>query len=237
MELRNRILTFKSQITTRDQNIKLKVNNTIIIFTSDNGSPAKAGDPHRRSPEWNQFGSVERLFGHYPNAPLKGYKAGLFEGGHRVPFIISWPEQIPQNEVSHQLFGLQDLMASFYAFFEKDIPANTAEDSYNVAPYLFQNRQDTLIRDHIIMHSGLGSYAIRQNEWKYVADSSSGCTSYKYREMLGTYISDQPGQLYKLDSDPYENQDLYKKEVDKVQELSELLEQSINNNRTAPNQQ
>ena len=211
-----------------------KLENTIIIFTSDNGSPAKAGDPHRRSDEWNQFGSVERMFGHYPNAPLKGYKAGLYEGGHRVPFIISWPDHIPQNTTSDHLFGLQDLMATFYTFFNKEIPPNTAEDSYDVSPYLFQNQQDTVIRDHIIMHSDLGSFAIRVDEWKYLADSSSGGTSYKYREMLGTYVSDQPGQLYKLDSDPFEDTDLYKQDPEKVKILSQLLTKYMESNRSAP---
>ncbi|MEL7120503.1 MAG: arylsulfatase [Bacteroidota bacterium] len=211
-----------------------KLENTIIIFTSDNGSPAKAGDPHRRSAEWNQFGSVERMFGHYPNAPLKGYKAGLYEGSHRIPFIISWLDHIPQNTTSNQLFGLQDLMATFHAFFNKEIPQNTAEDSYDVSPYLFQNRQDTIIRDHIIMHSDLGSFAIRVDEWKYLADSSSGGTSYKYHEMLGTYVSAQPGQLYRLDSDPFEDKDLYQEAPDQVNLLSQLLTKYIESNRSAP---
>ncbi|MEM6379746.1 MAG: arylsulfatase [Bacteroidota bacterium] len=213
---------------------KGQLENTIIIFTSDNGSPAKAGDPNIRSPDWNQFGALERMFGHYPNSPFKDYKSGLYEGGHRVPFIISWPGQIPQNEVSNQLFGLQDLMATFYAFFDQKIPTNTAEDSYDVSPYLFKNQQDLEIRDHIIMHSDLGSFAIRLKDWKLLADSSSGGFSFKYREMLGTYVSDQPGQLYNLSADPYEQEDLYQKNPKKVNELSELLSKYIENSRTAP---
>lgn len=210
-------------------NLKAKgqFENTLIIFTSDNGSPAKAADPFKMGKEYNQFGALERIYEHYPNAPMSGYKSGLYEGGHRVPFILSWPLNLQGGKTSDVLFGLQDLFASFHTFFGKELKANEGEDSYDVSAYLFEDKQDTTIREDIVMHGDFGSFAIRQGDWKFVADSSAGGYAYKYRELLGTYVSANPGQLYNLKTDPYEKEDLYEKHPEKVVKLRTLLIETI----------
>ena len=211
-----------------------KLENTLIIFTSDNGSPAKAADPFKKGKEFNRMAEVERRYQHFPNAPLKGYKAGLYEGGHRVPFIAYWKGQIAGGATSDALFGLQDLMATFHTFFNQPLPPNAAEDSYDISAYLMENRQDTMVRDHIIMHGEQGTFAIRKGPWKLIADHSSGGTSYKYRELLGTYVSELPGQLYNLKEDPTESNDVYTAHPKVVQELQSLLLKYIENGRSTP---
>ena len=76
--------------------------NTILIFTSDNGSPARAGDPHLHGKAFQVPGSTITMFDHNPNAPLRGMKTEIHEGGHRVPFIVKWPGQFPANKVSDE---------------------------------------------------------------------------------------------------------------------------------------
>ena len=208
--------------------------NTLIIFTSDNGSPAKAGDEAKRPKEWSQFGAAERMFGHYSNAPQKGYKAGLYEGGHRVPFIAYWKGKIKAGQTSNQLFGLQDMMATFHSYFNEEMTENVGVDSYDISNYLFKNNFNQPARDHIISHGGLGTFAITKDNWKFIADSSSGGTSYKYREMLGTYVSKYPGQLYDLSNDPQENNDLFATHPEKVKELRSLLINYIEKGKSTP---
>ena len=109
---------------------------------------------------------------------------------------------------------------------------NEGEDSFDVSPYLFENRTDTIIRDHIIMHGGAGTFAIREGDWKFIADSSSGGTSRKYKELLGTYVSDQPGQLYKLATELSEDHELYSEDMDRAQRMREKLITYIDQGRS-----
>jgi len=91
--------------------------NTLIIVTSDNG-PRKGANGHKSAGDY------------------RGYKSQIWDGGHRVPFIASWPGMIEPKTQSDEVFSLSDMMATFAALFEVELPANTAEDSYNVLPAL-----------------------------------------------------------------------------------------------------
>jgi arylsulfatase A len=192
---------------------------TIVIFTSDNGSPARAGDQHIRDPEWARVGAVVRMFGHNPSGPWRGTKADIFEGGHRVPFIVRWPGRVPAGSVNDQLVGSIDLMATLADAVGLDLGADAAPDSVSLLPTLTD--PGVGVRDQLVTHSSGGRFAIRRGEWKFIdAKGSGGWT----RVELGPNAP--AGQLYNLTNDPGETSNLYTTETERVADLRAALERA-----------
>ena len=122
--------------------------NTLLVFTSDNGSYAG------------------NLKGHRPNGSLRGRKGQIFEGGHRVPLIIRWPGKVAANSRNDQLVGLNDLPATFAAILKNPIDDGTAEDSVNLMPTLRDPEKP--VRNSLVHHSVLGEFALRSGKWKII---------------------------------------------------------------------
>ena len=188
-----------------------QLENTVIVFTSDNGSPQRDGENMA-----GKVGSV-KVLGHDPSYPLRGTKADIWEGGHRVPLIISWPAQINANQVTNQLFGLNDLFATLSELINLEADARF-EDSEDLSEVLSDNPSQP-VRGHLIHHSIQGMFAIRKGPWKFIAGKGSGGWS------ANTDTSDIPGQLYNLDDDLGEQNNLYNEYPELVEELQTLLEQ------------
>ena len=209
--------------------------NTIVIFTSDNGSPARAGDPHVHGPDFHPPGSVISKFEHNPNDPWRGMKADIWEGGHRVPMIISWPNSIRQN-TSNELISSIDIMASIATIIGYDLPIQTAEDSWDFSELLLgKDKGDTGttdIREALVHHSSTGKFAIRKGNWKMIPQLGSGGWSKPVVEDASE--SEADGQLYNLAVDPEETNNLWTEEPEIVQELTLLLEKYRSAQRTAP---
>jgi len=178
---------------------------TLIIVTSDNGS------------HWYQ-NDIEK-FSHRSNYHWRGQKADIWEGGHRVPFIIRWPNQIEAKTVCHQTICLTDLLATV-----SDITASpvSAEDSVSILPALKNPNLDTPIRSSIINHSANGVFAIRQGDWKLIEGLGSGGFSTPRTEKAKP--NGPTGQLYNLAKDPRETTNQYLNQPQIVQQLSELLD-------------
>ena len=123
--------------------------NTIVIFTSDNGC----------SPEGNF--EVLGKHGHDPSAIYRGHKADLYEGGHRVPFIVQWKNKINPNSKSNETICLTDLMATASAIVNDSLKNNEGEDSYNLLPVLFENKLGGSLREATVHHSINGSEDLR----------------------------------------------------------------------------
>ncbi|NND80380.1 MAG: arylsulfatase, partial [Maribacter sp.] len=100
--------------------------NTIVIFTSDNGC----------SPEANFKISGEK--GHDPSGIYRGHKADIFEGGHRVPFVVRWPSGIKQGSLSKKTICTTDIMATIADILDIELKENEGEDSFSMLP-LFEN--------------------------------------------------------------------------------------------------
>ena len=126
--------------------------NTLVIFTSDNGAFWTPDDIRR----WK----------HLANGQLHGQKGDIWEGGHRIPFIARWPGKINAGTTSAETICLIDLFATIAAIVGKDLPANAAEDSFNVLPVLLGERLAGPIREATVLHSYDGSFAIRQGPWR-----------------------------------------------------------------------
>jgi arylsulfatase A-like enzyme len=129
-------------------------NNTLVIFTSDNGCGSYIGakDLEQR--------------GHYVSGGLRGYKGDVWEGGHRIPFIVRMPGTVKAGTVCHQLVLQTDIMATLADIFGKKLPAGAGEDSYSIMSLLKGGNQP--IRETAIncRHDGLQS--IRKGSWKLV---------------------------------------------------------------------
>lgn len=160
--------------TLKEKNI---YENTIIVVSSDNAPMIKEG---------YKDGALENLNGHNPYGKLRGEKYSLHEGGHKVPFIFSWPEKINKPFVQEQPFNYLDLLATFAGML--GIPVTEAEkkDSRNAA-LLFSQPQAPLYREHIVTQNNGGDISIRKGKWKYLPRTKN-----------------RGAELYDLETDPSE---------------------------------
>ena len=193
--------------------------NTLVIFTSDNGSPARDG-----ANMGGNSGSVVEKFGHDPSRPWRGMKADIWEGGHRVPFVARWPGRTRPNTRSAELICLTDIMATVAAIIGHKLPASAAEDSYNILPALQGETGDGPIRASVVHHSLRGTFAIRSGTWKLIVDElASG--GFSRPALVKPKPGDPGGQLYNLADDPAEKNNLWSAKLEIVKRLSKQLDQ------------
>jgi arylsulfatase A-like enzyme len=192
--------------------------NTLIIYTSDNGCAPMADIP------------ILQRAGHEPSYIYRGHKADVFEGGHRVPFVVSWPGKIKPG-VSSALVGQIDFMATLAELTQTTVPAKMGEDSQSFMPVLLGQRTEA--RQHIISQSIQGHFALRDGPWKLIMGAGSGGWSDPKpgsKEEKGL----PPVQLYNLDQDPGEKNNLQDKYPERVQQMKSLLEKMVADGRTTP---
>jgi len=193
---------------------------TIVIFTSDNGCSPSAG-----------FNKLAQ-FGHNPSGPFRGYKADLFEGGHRIPFIVRWPTKIAPQTSSDQTICQVDLFATIAEILGIELPDDAGEDSVSLLPVLL-GKADKPIREATVHHSINGSFAIRQGPWKLLLCPDSGGWSAPRPGRDDT--SKLPAiQLYNLTEDVGEHTNLGDQHPDVVAGLTRLLEKYIAEGRSTP---
>ncbi|MDO6802020.1 arylsulfatase [Wenyingzhuangia sp. 1_MG-2023] len=192
--------------------------NTIVIFTSDNGCAANAN-----------FG-VLKAKGHNPSYIYSGYKGSYLEGGHRVPFIVKWPNKIKANSISEATICTTDFMATCADIVDYKLKDCEAEDSYSMLPLLLQ--QKGYGRAATIHHTKEGVFVIRKEEWKLIVAPNSGLNAagrpVKFDENLPEYI------LYNLKTDIGEHTNVAESHPEKVKELKQLLIKQINEGRSTP---
>ncbi len=194
--------------------------NTLIIFTSDNGC----------SPEANFQVLAEK--GHHPNGIYRGHKADIYEGGHRVPFIAKWPGTIKPAGKSDETICTTDLMATVAAITGYDLQDDEGEDSYSLLPVLTGESLSTTLREATVHHSINGQFAIRQGDWKLAMCGGSGGWSYpNTKAALDTL---PPMQLFNLREDPKESRNLIDQHPEKAEELKALLTQYVTEGRSTP---
>ncbi|MCL4201979.1 MAG: arylsulfatase [Pirellulaceae bacterium] len=192
--------------------------NTMVIFTSDNGCSPQA--------------KFEELaaHGHLPSGPLRGHKADLFEGGLRVPFVVRWPNQVAAGAESAQLVCQVDIMATLADILGVAMPDDAGEDSIS---FLAALRGEEGKRDHLVSHSINGSFAIRRGDWKLLLCADSGGWS-PPRPGTQQAAGLPPLQLYNLADDLGEQKNLQDREPQQVRELTELLERLVADGRSTP---
>ncbi len=193
--------------------------NTIVIFTSDNGC-----SPTARFEELAEKG-------HNPSYVFRGHKADIYEGGHHVPFIVKWPSRINPGTTSIKTICTTDLMATCADIVGVDLKDNQGEDSYSMLP-LFNNPQSDEFKREYTIHSSIkGNFSIRKGEWKLnLCPGSGGWTKPRGEKAIEMGLPEI--QLYNLASDIGEQNNLYKQNPEKVRELYSLIMESINNGRS-----
>lgn len=201
--------------------------NTLLIFSSDNG------------PETTSVVHMRRDFDHDGARPWRGMKRDSWEGGHRVPFIAHWPGKIPAGKSCSQLLSLTDVMATVAAITDCPLPKDAAEDSFNMWP-AFLNPEAAPIRPYLLQQSfgGAKTLSIRRGPWKLLDHRGSGGNRYDRDSMLAFDIPEQapeaPGQLYHLERDPGERQNLYFEFPEITEELKGILDRSVTSGRSRP---
>ena len=128
---------------------------TLIIFTADNG--------HSHYTGWPDLIKA----GHLPSGPYRGHKGDIWEGGHRVPFVVRWPGRIKPKSFSKRLIGLNDIFATCAELIGKELPTTGAEDSISFLPSLLGEPQSKP-RPNLVTHSNHGEFAYRNGDWKLV---------------------------------------------------------------------
>ncbi|MDA3924460.1 MAG: arylsulfatase [Kiritimatiellae bacterium] len=191
--------------------------NTLLIFTSDNGCS-------RRSAEVSNL----REKGHYVSAQYRGSKADIWEGGHRVPFIVRWPGKVEPDSCCEQLITLVDLFATVSEITGEKAPG-MAEDSVSFLPAL-SGQPIVSTRKGVIHHSVSGHFAYRQGKWKLLLARGSGGWSAPQERKVGT---DAPqAQLYDMENDPGEQNNLYLSHPEVAQRLLADLTADIQSGRS-----
>jgi len=199
-----------------DQNGLTK--NTLLVFSTDNGCSPSANIPELQKA------------GHYPSYIYRGHKADIFEGGHRVPFVVRWPDHVAPGTKSDQLIGQFDLMATAAEIVGADIPDTAGEDSVSFLPALL-GKDKSPLRKGLVSQSINGSFAIRKENWKLALCPGSGGWS-DPRPGRADMSRMPPKQLYDLSKDPGEKHNLYESNPEKAQELQSLLEGWIKSGRS-----
>lgn len=196
------------------------VGSTLVFVASDNGFAPAAGTGRHESQ------------GHFPSAGFRGYKADLWEGGHRIPLIARWPGVVQAGGRSDALVSLGDLFATCADILEHQLPANAAEDSVSMLPAL-QGRTDAARRSLLVHHSEDGSFAIREGRWKLVLCPGSGGWS-DPRNAAARKRNLPESQLYDLEADPGEKENLAATHPEIVARMTGDLKKLIAEGRSTP---
>jgi arylsulfatase A len=190
--------------------------NTIVIFTGDNG--------HSHYTGWDEL--VEA--GHMPSGPYRGHKGDVWEGGHREPLVIRWPDRVAAGASSDQMVCLTDLFATCADVVGADLPRNGAEDSISFLPAA-RGKANDAARTSLVNHSNHGEFAYRDGPWKLVF------------KMSGRNLTQSRGkatvvELYNLESDIAEQNDLSAKHPETVRRMTKALTKLIARGGSRPNQ-
>jgi arylsulfatase A-like enzyme len=193
---------------------------TLVLVTSDNGCSPGADLAELAAK------------GHRPSHVFRGAKADIFEGGHRVPFLARWPGRTAAGSTCDHVVGLIDVMASCADLLGLKLPENAAEDSVSFLPALL-GQATKPARDTLVHHSVNGSFAIRQGQWKLALCPDSGGWSAP-RPGQPEAATLPPAQLYDLDRDLGERENLYAQRADVVAQLTRQLEREVLAGRSTP---
>ena len=177
--------------------------NTLIVFTSDNG------------PE-NTWRQREKKYQHASSHIYREGKRSIYEGGHRVPFIVRWPARIKGGAQWNQPTCQTDLLATFAEILKVSLPANAGEDSHSFLS-AFQGKES--IRPSMVHHGISGRFAIRYQEWKLVMESKN-----------------TKRELYNLENDPGEKRDVIASHPEIAQSLENRLTKVVRSGRSTVGQ-
>jgi arylsulfatase A-like enzyme len=177
--------------------------NTIVIFASDNG------------PFWKP--DFIKRFDHKAADIYRGMKADIYEGGHRIPFIVRWPGKVQAGSVSDFKTTLTNLIATSADVVGIQLNDRTGEDSQSIYPILLNDDKKKTEARPIVHHSSKGYFALRKGNWKLIEKRGSG--GFSIPVIIEPNVGEPIGQLYNIAEDPSETNNLYSEKPELVKEL------------------
>ena len=190
--------------------------NTVVVFTSDNGSfmyrYEKGTKDHLTDETIQGFDESQ----HRSNGENRGTKADIWEGGHRVPFLVRWPGKATAGSTCNNTITHTDFLATAAEIAGVEMGENVGEDSFSIVPLLTNG--ETKKRAPVIHHSASGMFAIRDGKWKLVAGNGSGG-----RQQPRGKAFTKPYWLTDMEADPGETTNVAAKHTDVVQRLEATL--------------
>ncbi len=190
---------------------------TLVLVTSDNG------------PESTYHERLSR-FGHDSASGLKGGKRDLYEGGHRVPFIVRWPSMVKGGTRSSALVCQTDILATFADLLERPLDPDEGEDSVSFLPILRGDERPP--RPPLIHHSSAGYFAVRHGRWKLNMIRGSGGSLQP--RLVEPKPNEPTVELYDLDTDIGEMRDLAADRPDIVERLRDQIDRIVSKGRSTP---
>ncbi|MEO2014141.1 MAG: arylsulfatase [Fuerstiella sp.] len=196
-----------------------QADNTVVIFTCDNGTSDKAN-----------FAKLDAA-GIHLNEHWRGWKADAYEGGHRVPFVVRWPGRIEPGSQSEQTITLADIMATCADVVGHELRADAAEDSISLLLTLRGKNVAGRLHELVVHHSVSGHFAVRKGKWKLLLCRGSGGWS-PPREAVANRQDLPPVQLFNLLDDPKETTNLQADHPEVVEQLTADLRQVVEQGRS-----
>ncbi len=192
---------------------------TIFIFTSDNGCSPRA-----------DFRELA-LYGHNPSYVFRGHKADIYDGGHRVPLVVRWPETIAPGSTTRQVVCLGDLLATCADMLGEELSPNAGEDSVSNLS-IWRGEAKAAVREAVVHHSVNGSFSIRQGRWKLELCPGSGGWSWPRPAEIPRGA---PAiQLYDMEADVGERRNVCARHPKVVDALTDLLTRYVRDGRSTP---
>jgi len=181
--------------------------NTIIIFSSDNG------------PLWDRFAGTDSEFFN-SHGGLRGRKGGMYEGGIRVPCIVSWPGKIQPETITDRMSGFEDWFPTLLEIAGVTPHEQQPCDGFSLVPLLLGEKSDRPVREWLYRESpGYGGQqTVMLGDWKALR------IDWATAKRTGKTIDDVPVELYNLKDDPAEENNVAAKYPEKARELRELME-------------
>jgi arylsulfatase A-like enzyme len=202
--------------------------NTLVVFSADNG------------PETHAFERLEE-FKQWSSGKFRGVKRDIYEGGHRVPFIVKWPGKIKQGSVSDEVVSQVDLAASFAKIIGYRLGMKEAIDSYDLLPVFKREKYEKPLRVATVQNTSPKKFALRQGDWVLI-NASTGAAKKERQDYLNhfglePYGKENQGLLFNLKNDPRQSNNLYSQYPSKVKKMRALLESYLEGKPCAPNKQ
>lgn len=191
--------------------------NTIVIFSADNGTEAYA---------WERA----EKYDHYSMGNFRGLKRDVWEGGHHVPFIVKWPEYIEANSTTDEVFSQVDVMATVASIAGVELPENAAPDSYDFTAVITGEEYKAPLREATIHNTYSSIWGIRKGDWLYINDSTGGHRELppSFKALTGYTDFNTEGLLFNMVDDPEQRVNLYEKHPEKIEEMDNLIQKYRN---------
>lgn len=193
--------------------------NTLVIFSSDNGAETN-------------YVYHDETYQHKSSLEFKGGKRDIYEGGHRVPFLMRWPAMISEGTKVEIPVCQSDYLATIADIVGANLQDQEGEDSYSLLPSMMGEKYDNTLRGPVIHHSASGRFAIRDGKWKLNMFRGSGGSLKPV--FIEPETGEPPYELYNLEEDSGETNNLYYKHPKVVSRLKQKITEIIANGRSTP---